>query len=121
MARRTVIICLAVMAAAMLYIAWRYDPVGGEFPYPRCSFKLLTGLDCPGCGSTRALHALTHLRFGDAWAANPAMFIAMPLAALAFVAEMRGGSHTLRRVLFSPGAITGLIAAIVIWTIIRNC
>ncbi len=121
MARKTVIIGLGVLAAAMLFIAWRYDPAGGEFPYPRCSFRLLTGLDCPGCGSARALHAMTHLRLGDAWAANPAMFFAVPLAALALAAETRSRSHTLRRVLLSPAAIAATIAAIIIWTIVRNC
>ena len=25
---------------------------------PKCSFKLLTGLSCPGCGLQRAVHAL---------------------------------------------------------------
>lgn len=27
---------------------------------PSCAFKALTGLDCPGCGGTRAVHALLH-------------------------------------------------------------
>jgi hypothetical protein len=28
--------------------------------YPVCQFHRLTGLNCPGCGMTRALHALLH-------------------------------------------------------------
>ena len=28
--------------------------------FPQCTFKALTGLDCPGCGMTRGLHALVH-------------------------------------------------------------
>lgn len=31
------------------------DPAGGP---TICPFKLATGLDCPGCGGTRALHKL---------------------------------------------------------------
>jgi hypothetical protein len=28
--------------------------------YPTCPFKWVTGLDCPGCGSMRALHQILH-------------------------------------------------------------
>ncbi|ATV29311.1 hypothetical protein CTM63_00490 [Prevotella intermedia] len=33
---------------------------------PKCPFKLVTGLQCPGCGLQRALHALLQGRFLDA-------------------------------------------------------
>lgn len=28
--------------------------------YPLCPFRWVTGLDCPGCGTLRAIHALTN-------------------------------------------------------------
>ena len=28
--------------------------------YPECPFHWITGLYCPGCGTLRAVHALTH-------------------------------------------------------------
>src|SRR3954463_9043379 len=28
--------------------------------YPSCPFRAVTGLQCPGCGSLRAMHDLTH-------------------------------------------------------------
>ncbi|NLX76340.1 MAG: DUF2752 domain-containing protein [Clostridiaceae bacterium] len=37
---------------------------------PPCSLRYLTGLYCPGCGMTRALHAAFHLRFAEAFSYN---------------------------------------------------
>ena len=34
--------------------------------YPVCQFHRLTGLNCPGCGMTRALYALLHGNFSTA-------------------------------------------------------
>jgi hypothetical protein len=45
-----------LVAAAVLYT---FDPRIWGF-YPRCLLFALTGLECPGCGSLRALHALLH-------------------------------------------------------------
>lgn len=39
--------------------------------YPKCTFRELTGYHCPGCGTTRALHALIHGRLIQALAYNP--------------------------------------------------
>ncbi|MBI4890572.1 MAG: DUF2752 domain-containing protein [Acidobacteria bacterium] len=47
--------------------------------YPLCPIKTLTGIACPGCGSTRALHALLHLRFVEAFALNPLFTCTAPL------------------------------------------
>jgi hypothetical protein len=49
--------------------------------YPVCLFHSLTGLNCPGCGTTRALYALLHGNFRLALKDN-ALFV-LALAALA--------------------------------------
>ncbi|MEX1217828.1 MAG: DUF2752 domain-containing protein [Acidimicrobiales bacterium] len=36
-----------------------FDPNETQI-FPACAFKATTGLDCPGCGMTRALHSLVH-------------------------------------------------------------
>ena len=46
--------------------------------FPRCLFHMLTGLHCPGCGSTRCLHALVHGDLPQAVAYNPALLLALP-------------------------------------------
>jgi hypothetical protein len=47
-------------------------PTGWESPVPLCLVKGLTGLDCPGCGMTRAFLLIGHGRFADAAAMHPA-------------------------------------------------
>lgn len=46
---------------------------------PPCLFHQLTGLYCPGCGSTRALHRLLHGNLAGAWRASPLLFLFLPL------------------------------------------
>ena len=59
-----------------------FDPnLAGGF-FPACLFHSFTGLYCPGCGITRALHALVHFDLPRALAMNPLMVAALPLLAL---------------------------------------
>jgi hypothetical protein len=44
-----------------LYI-YIFDPNKQSILYVPCAFYESTGYYCPGCGNTRALHALVHLR-----------------------------------------------------------
>ena len=44
-----------------------------DFPMPGvCTFKSMTGLDCPGCGLTRSFVHLVRANFARAWQFNPA-------------------------------------------------
>ncbi len=64
-------------AGAMIFF---FNPSTHGF-YPVCLFHALTGLNCPGCGMTRALYALLHGNLRLALKDN-ALFVAS-LAALA--------------------------------------
>ena len=70
----------ASVLLAVAAIVYLFDPVTAGF-YPPCVFNLLTGLLCPGCGGTRALHALLHGDVAAAFAFNPLLFVAMGTAA----------------------------------------
>lgn len=50
---------------------------------PRCVFHEATGLHCPGCGNTRAAHALLHGDVVEAFRQNAYTVIALPILALA--------------------------------------
>lgn len=42
---------------------------------PLCSSRLIFGMDCPGCGLTRAFIAISDGRFARAWELNRASFL----------------------------------------------
>lgn len=106
-------IAASLGAVAIVAYLWAYDPA--QHLAPRCPFKALTGLDCPGCGSQRALHALLHGRFSEAWHYNAALLPALLLAALYGLNPRR-----LRPVLHSTAAPFVVAALIVAWWIGRN-
>lgn len=121
MLRHKAVIGMACAAAlsALLAAIWFFDPSEGSFPFPRCPFKWLTGWDCPGCGSTRALHSLLHGRIGEALEFNAALVAGVPLAVAALVADRTGGPR-LRRALLSPAAVAAVLALAIGWTLFRN-
>ena len=65
------------------------DPNKPGSVLPPCPFYALTGLYCPGCGSTRCLHALVHFDLATAWAMNPLLLLSLP-ALLVLTAQGAG-------------------------------
>ncbi|HEU4520522.1 MAG TPA: DUF2752 domain-containing protein [Thermoanaerobaculia bacterium] len=100
----------AALAAIGAVIVYAFDPATARF-YPPCAFHALTGLQCPGCGGTRALHALLHGDVGAAMRLNPFLFVFMG-AATAVAARPR----LLTQRWFAWVAAGALLA----WGVIRN-
>ena len=44
-----------------------------------CLVKYLTGLECLGCGMTRAFWYILHGEFSEAWKMNPLVFVVFPI------------------------------------------
>jgi hypothetical protein len=63
---------LLLLAPAGVLLMAVLLPVGWRSPVPLCLFKALTGLECPGCGMTRAFLLIGHGRLGEAFAMHPA-------------------------------------------------
>jgi hypothetical protein len=79
-----------VIGAVGAWVVYTFAPTSYAF-YPRCPFNWLTGLQCPGCGTTRALHQLLHGNFEAAFRLNPMLFLGLiPLAAFSAPSFLRG-------------------------------
>ena len=112
---------VAVAAGATLLYA--FDPAIVGF-FPRCPSSLITGLQCAGCGSQRALHALLHGDLAGAWVLNPLLVVAIPYLLVGFLTERlapRGGAWArFRKTAYCLPATYVAGATIVVFTIGRN-
>lgn len=118
--RRISIVSASAFACVALIFLYGHDPSAHAY-YPRCLFHALTGLQCPGCGATRALYHLLHRDFLAAMRFN-AMFVIF-LPALAFgttaegVAMWTGRTANLARHRWLSWAVVVLVIG---WGVIRN-
>jgi len=114
----TVAVLLAVAAMFCLYY-YHHDPAGGHAP--RCFFKMLTGYDCPGCGSQRAFYSLLHGDIAAAWSYNPFIFFAVPAAIFYIIVENgREAWPRLHSRSVHPAILTAILIAIIAWWLLRN-
>lgn len=85
---------------------------------PKCPFYVLTGLQCPSCGNTRALHALLHGHVADALAYNamaPVLIgLFLAIAWLSLVRRMPATARPLKILVFA------YLAVYLSWWVIRN-
>lgn len=107
----------AIGAGAFLFF---FNPSTHGF-YPVCLFHELTGLNCPGCGGTRAAYQLLHGHLLRALRDN-ALFI-LSLAALAvwsarFIIRKRQNPNVTFNV--SPGVLWTFLVVSIVFTVLRN-
>jgi len=121
MYRRSTVIAiwsLILTGAAYLFV---FEP-GKTGIFPSCLFRLLTGFQCPGCGSTRAMHQLLHGHVVAAFELNPFFLLAIPFLLYALirysVVVMRGGVP--RQNTLPPPYIYALFFIVVSFWIFRN-
>ena len=69
--------CTGAVLGVGAWVLRTVAPSAADF-YPSCTFHTMTGLHCPGCGSTRCIHALLLGRLGEAAHQNLLLFCALP-------------------------------------------
>lgn len=113
-------ISLFCAVIAMIVIYGLFDPAQSIFP--KCIFKILTGLQCPGCGSQRAVHQMLNGNLFQAFDYNPLLMPALAYALggliLPFILPSRWPD--LRRKLFGVKASYAALSIIILFFIGRN-
>ena len=107
-------------AAGTAYLRLANPTTPGNHAFLPCPFKLMTGLDCPGCGATRATWAIVHGHPLRALGYNALWCVLVPLIAWAWAVEVRGrwatAHHPFRARWFAPV----LAAVAVLFAVARN-
>ena len=114
------ILVWAAAIGAFLAIYFFFDPAGAAW-MPKCPVYVLTGLECPGCGTQRALHALLHGNPAEAWKHNALLMISLPVIIwMIWLETQRTRRPAIYASFYRPATIYIIGAAIVAWFIVRN-
>jgi len=116
--QRVIVFCAVAAGAAVLFF---FDPARYGW-YPSCPFHAWTGLACPGCGATRALHQLLHGHLLAALRLNALVALALPVAAaICLVHFLRTGQARPRLAgVIHPAWIWIVLGIVVGFGIVRN-
>jgi hypothetical protein len=90
--------------------------------FPKCPFRLVTGLQCPGCGSTRACYQLVHLHPLAAFKLNPLMVMTLPFIVYGLLGFTRSAvtGKPYRRVFIPSRYLWAWLVLLISFWIFRN-
>ena len=120
MGNRALVALAGAAGAAILLALWIHPPGADGSYWPACPFHALTGLFCPGCGSTRALHALLHGELAVAWSMNPLLMLLLPVLPLMAARAAGWQSGRIARAVASLGDARPWAVLVVGYFILRN-
>ncbi|NLL27350.1 MAG: DUF2752 domain-containing protein [Bacteroidales bacterium] len=118
-----VLLLVIAVFVVLVIIYSKLNPENSNL-FPKCPFRVLTGYECPGCGSQRAVHYLLNLEINNAIKANALLVFSIPYILILFFAELLKAKSkffmNLHKILYSTKAIWVVFIIIVVWWIARN-
>ena len=115
------LLLLVIVVAILAAVYFIFDPNVSSW-FPKCVFHQLTGLDCPTCGTQRAVHAILHGEFLAALRVNPFIVISIPYGICLFFILIFKTSFTrkMRAILLHRYVVYTYCVIFVGWWILRN-
>ena len=116
MRKRLPFFLIVPMLVVIAWIVHFYPPHTNPY-YPKCIFKKVTDLECPGCGSARSIYSVVHGDVIKAADHNILLLILIPVLVIGTIASFTNHLHPLWQKLNKPRVY--LILVLVFW-IARN-
>lgn len=111
---------LAIAGVIFIALYYIFDPSEVSF-FPPCPSRLLTGYNCPGCGSQRALHCFLHGDMAGVIHYNAMLVVGVPLVLTIFASDMLKKRYPKFHKAMNSNYVIALALVITIfWTIYRN-
>jgi len=101
----------------MLLVIFLLTQIGIGWP---CPIYTVTGLYCPGCGTTRMALGILQLDFYSAFCANECLFILLPIAVILLITGSIKYIITGKKSNYTKITIILFILVFVIFGIVRN-
>ena len=92
MKKRLPFVLIVFVLGIAAWIVHLFPPHANPY-YPKCIFKKITTLECPGCGSARSIYSLVHGNFLQAADYNLLLVIMLPVLLIGFLATFTNYFH----------------------------
>ena len=112
-----------LISLAVLVYFYFNNPSDEDSTYVSCTFKMVTGWDCAGCGVQRSVHHLLHGHFWEAFRFNPLFVLVLPYVFVLIYFTIRSYIYEAsypKSFWFSGKMALVFVAVLVIYTILRN-
>ena len=111
-----------VLLFCSIFIYYFINPVD-YFWMPKCPTKILLGINCPGCGLQRAVHAFLHGHIREAIKYNLFFVVVFPyLLAIILCSLLKEGElrQKIRIIVESKWMTHGYVLLFFLWFVVRN-